>query len=145
MHRSFAEVFGRHGSAGTPENQEALARALDAAFRDIARALLPCSPALREDLLSALTQRVRTLLNETDALARQMPPAPEANGTGEWNLPGVTNGFPWAKLSPEPMEWARQGINEEEIIAGMREIEETGGLEFRDLFPELEEGARRSE
>jgi hypothetical protein len=98
-----------------------------------------------------MAMRVRALLEETDAMARQVPPAPERAGTGglpangsgpgSWNLPGVTDGFPFAKLSPELLEWARQQINEEEIVAGMREIEETGGLELSDFLPELEQAA----
>ena len=46
------------------------------------------------------------------------------------------------KLSPELMEWARSQINEEEIAAALREVEETGGLELKDFICELEEEAK---
>jgi hypothetical protein len=155
MDQSFTDVFARHGSAGTAKSQEEVSGALDAACRDLAGALAACAPALRQDLLAVIVPRVRALLEEKNALARQMPTSPERAGTGSspsngpgpgnWNLPGVTDGFPFAKLSPELLEWARQQFSEEEFLAGLREIEETGGLEFRDLLPELEERAGRDE
>jgi hypothetical protein len=43
------------------------------------------------------------------------------------------------KLPPELLEWARQTFDEEEFRAGMREIEETGGLELKDFIQELEQ------
>jgi endogenous inhibitor of DNA gyrase (YacG/DUF329 family) len=49
--------------------------------------------------------------------------------------------LPFAKLSPELLEWARRDFNEEEFLAGLREIEETGGLELKDFIQELEQEA----
>jgi hypothetical protein len=45
------------------------------------------------------------------------------------------------KLPPELMEWARQQFNEEEFLAGLREIQETGGLELKDFIQDLEQEA----
>lgn len=42
-------------------------------------------------------------------------------------------------LTPEVLEWARRTFNEEEFLAGLREIETTGGVEIRDLLDELEQ------
>jgi hypothetical protein len=42
-------------------------------------------------------------------------------------------------LTPEVLEWARQGINEEEISAALREIRETGGLTLDQFIHEIEE------
>ena len=53
-------------------------------------------------------------------------------------LPGAP---PCGKLSPELMEWARQQFSEEEFVAGLREIRETGGLELQDFIRELEQEA----
>jgi hypothetical protein len=58
--------------------------------------------------------------------------------TGAANLEQV-NGFPTFEYTPEFMEWARQQYSEEEILAGIREIEETGGLELKDFIHELEQ------
>src|SRR3954466_8801749 len=49
--------------------------------------------------------------------------------------------FPMGKLSPALLEWARREFNEEEFLAGLREVEETGGLELKDFIHELEEEA----
>jgi hypothetical protein len=37
------------------------------------------------------------------------------------------------------MEWARQQFSEEEFVAGLREIRESGGLELQDFIRELEQ------
>src|SRR5690348_11694672 len=42
------------------------------------------------------------------------------------------------KLPPEVLEWVRQQTNPAEILAEIREIEETGGLELKDFLPEIE-------
>lgn len=45
------------------------------------------------------------------------------------------------KPSPELMEWARANFNEEEFLAGLREVEADGGLELKDFIKELEQEA----
>lgn len=42
-------------------------------------------------------------------------------------------------LTPELLEQERRAVNEEEILAGLREIEATGGLELKDFIHELEQ------
>jgi hypothetical protein len=155
MKPSFADVFARHESPYSPQGRVEASQALETAVHDATRVLLACSPALREDLLATLSTRVRALLEETDARARELSASPEGTGTGgtspngsgtgprEWL--GVTDGRPWGKVPPELLVWARQNTNEEEIIAAMREVEETGGLEFRDFIDELEKAARPDE
>jgi hypothetical protein len=41
-------------------------------------------------------------------------------------------------LPPELREWARQQYTEEEIIAGLDELRQNGGLELREFIAELE-------
>jgi hypothetical protein len=43
------------------------------------------------------------------------------------------------ELTPELLEWARNLFTEEEIVAGLREVRETGGLELQDFVHELEQ------
>jgi len=43
------------------------------------------------------------------------------------------------RLTPELLEWARQQFTEEEIVAGLRELREKGGLELRDFLHGLEQ------
>ncbi|HJZ92538.1 MAG TPA: hypothetical protein VKE40_16805 [Gemmataceae bacterium] len=45
--------------------------------------------------------------------------------------------------TPAIREWAKQQFGEEEALAGLREILETGGQELRDFFHELERTADR--
>jgi len=49
--------------------------------------------------------------------------------------------FACEKLSPEMLEWLREGFNEEEFLAEVREVLETGGLELKDFIHELEQEA----
>lgn len=44
-------------------------------------------------------------------------------------------------LTPEILAWARQQLNEEETVAGLREIRETGGLELADFLHDLQREA----
>lgn len=48
-------------------------------------------------------------------------------------------------LTPEVMEWARRTFNEEEHLAGLREIEATGGVDIKDLLCDPEQEATRRE
>jgi zinc-ribbon domain len=48
---------------------------------------------------------------------------------------------PSGKLSPELREWARQQFSEEEFLAGLREVQETGGVELKDFIKDLEQEA----
>ena len=72
-----------------------------------------------------------TNANSGEAAAIPTPPA-SAEAT-----------VPEGKLPPELLEWALQQINEEEIIAGLEEIKKTGGLQFDDFFPELEQAVTK--
>jgi hypothetical protein len=56
--------------------------------------------------------------------------------------PGIraeVSGWSLHPTPPELLAWARQTCNEEEFTAALREMEQTGGLELRDLLHELEE------
>lgn len=44
-------------------------------------------------------------------------------------------------VTPELLEWARRTFSEEEHLAGLREIEATGGVDIKDLFDDLEQEA----
>jgi hypothetical protein len=45
------------------------------------------------------------------------------------------------RLAPELAAWARQTFDEEAFVAGVREVERTGGLELTDFIHELEQKA----
>ncbi len=49
------------------------------------------------------------------------------------------------RLTPEQLEWARQQFTEEEVVAGLRELREKGGMELHEFLPELEQMVAESE
>ncbi len=51
-----------------------------------------------------------------------------------------TNGAA-CNVPQEILDWARGQFDEEEFVAGLREIRETGGLELKDFIHELEQEA----
>ncbi len=68
-----------------------------------------------------------------------VPPAPRSV-----KRPPPPPGFPpWEPVPPELLEQARREFNMEEFLAGLREIEETGGFELEDFIQELEREAER--
>jgi len=83
--------------------------------------------------------------------ARSYESAAEANGTsGPLNYaPEIRELRDWVcryyraqqqqYLTPEFLEQARQSFNEEEFLAGLREIEATGGVDIKDLLDEPEQ------
>ena len=54
-------------------------------------------------------------------------------------LPSDPAKWPRETIPPALMAWARRTINLEEIEAGIREIEETGGYQLEDFIHEIEE------
>lgn len=54
--------------------------------------------------------------------------APAVNGNAQ--------GF--SSVTPEIRAWAAQQFSDEELLAGLREIEQTGGLEFHEFVHDLE-------
>jgi hypothetical protein len=51
--------------------------------------------------------------------------------------------FPRERVPPEVLEWARQTLDEETVLAHGREVEATGGLRLEDFIAEVEARARR--
>ena len=53
--------------------------------------------------------------------------------------------WPREKLPPGLLEWAKRTIDEKEIAARIREIEETGGYRLEDFIHEIEAEVNRRE
>lgn len=58
------------------------------------------------------------------------------NSNGPGAVAGLLGGS--CRLTEELLEWARQQFTEEDYLNGLRDIRETGGVEFRNLIDELE-------
>jgi hypothetical protein len=140
MSQEFLDVLARHATANDRERLQATAQILRALAHDLALILSGVQDSAdRNDLLARFGGSVRARLDEMqrpenasengDSEKAARPPAPERT-----NLQS-------GKLPPELLEWARQQVNEEEIIAGLNEVRKTGGLEFSDFVHELEQAA----
>jgi hypothetical protein len=70
-------------------------------------------------------------------------PANQSAGTGAngGNGSGPRPGPPLIPVTPEIVEWMLHQGDDEMAAAGLREIEETGGLRFEDFLPELKRAA----
>ncbi len=121
MNNPFLDVLKRHHANGQSESDYRVSEALDETCRKLAVLLSGCDAGVRQELLAESSSRVRALLAEVEA---QPAPVP---------------------LTPELREWLRQQFNAAEFLAGVREIEQTGGVELRDFIHELEEAARADE
>jgi hypothetical protein len=73
----------------------------------------------------------------------QVPPlnlTPELEGLRQW-VCGHYRALQQQYLTPEVLEWARRTFDEEVHLAGLREIEATGGVDIKDLLYDLEQEA----
>jgi hypothetical protein len=93
--------------------------------------------ATRTDILAKLCTEVLNHLTDLQAAHEASSGTPEVR---EPSLPEAQDNRS-EDIQPEILEWARQQLNEEEILAGLREIRETGGLELADFLPDLEREA----
>jgi len=85
-----------------------------------------------------LDKVARCALALKDQGAGQTGPTPAA-GAGAAPIPsGVV------PLTPELLEWARQQINEEEIVATLRDLRANGGLSSEEVLSALDDEAGRS-
>jgi hypothetical protein len=106
------------------------------------------TPSESQALLDQFMHRTLASLQEIEAAAKESFAAGGAtreSGPTTPISPAQNNSASAGKPTPEIMEWVRQQINEEDIVAGLHEIRETGGLELRDFIDELEKAATADE
>jgi hypothetical protein len=169
MIKNFLDVLARAGKGAALERLDPLAQELEVLSRQLAAILSVLDASSRPDLLAQFDAEVLASLKEIEAGGAGSTPVPESNSpedstTSAGKGTGPTTGTPtpspqqqeflaenitpemreWARqskeqLTPEILEWARQQINVEEILASIREVRETGGLELRDFVQELEQ------
>jgi hypothetical protein len=169
MIKNFLDVLARAGKGAALERLDPLAQKLEVLSRQLAAILSVLDASSRRDLLAQFDAEVLASLKETEARGAGSTPIPQSNSPEDrtasaGNGNGPTTGTPtpspqqqeflaenitpemreWARqskeqLTPEILEWARQQINVEEILASIREVRETGGLELRDFVQELEQ------
>ena len=133
MEQHFLDVLKRH-AANLTGQADRIAADLEAACLRLADALGGVEPSVRQELLALVQPCVAALLGRREA--PEAAAAPE--GRNGAPAPEQTSGPQPMKLTPELLEWYRQNTNMEEMIAQLREVQETGGLELEDFLPELE-------
>src|SRR5437660_8118620 len=100
MSHEFHELLARLTPGEKPERLEQISRNLEDLVLQLAATLRGLGdPGARQDILANVSARTRAFLGDAN---------------GEWVRP---------KLDPEFLEWIRSQINEEEILAQIREIE----------------------
>jgi len=175
MIKNFLDVLARHATAGELEKLDPVARKLDVLSQQLAAILNVLDASSRLDLLAQFDAEVLASLKEIEATGARSTTVLQGDSRGDSTTQGGKSTGPatatptppkqeqelpaenltpemleWARqqmenLTPEMLEWARQQINVEEALAGLREINETGGLELRDFIQELEQLAAHRE
>src|SRR2546425_4146099 len=99
-----------------------------------------------QSLVSEISLEGRETINMLD-YSRQIMRGPLGTNGGPGDKTPGREGQPTrsAELTPEILEWARQRFTDEEVLAGLREIRQTGGLELGDFIHELEQAAGTDE
>ncbi len=121
MKAKFLELLVRNQAA--PAALSDVVKKADAVCAELAALLGALDPSVRAAALGMISQEV----------------------AGRLAAPPGANGAPDGKLSPSLLEWARRTFDEDEFMAGVREIRATGGLEFDDFVKELERAAGEHE
>jgi hypothetical protein len=122
MKAEFLEMLVRNQAAAPAAVSDVVKKA-DAVCADLAALLATLDPSARAAALAMISQEVAGRLAD----------------------PAGVNGATDGKLPPSLLEWARRTFNEDEFLAGVREIRATGGLEFEDFVKELERAAGEHE
>lgn len=80
-----------------------------------------------------------------DAFLLQLVNAVDSAVEQRAELIAMATAPPARRLTEEELEWARGLYSEEEVLAGLRDLEETGGQELDAFLPALEAAAGRDE
>lgn len=146
MSKEILDVLMRSTPAEARQQLNLSARDLDAQVLQLTASFngRQIDPPERQAILAYVDARIDEAFGEP---GRGTPPlnlTPELGELREW-LCRYYRSLQQQYLTPELLERERRAVNEEEILAGLREIEATGGLELKDFIHELEEEARPRE
>jgi hypothetical protein len=128
MSEAFSDVLGRLMPTARPETIGPAARQVEALAQQMADVLVALDPAAASAALAYFAALVQRIVAERTAeavrrLDDEKPPGREA-------------------IPSDVLAWARQQFTEEEIVAGLRELRATGGLELSEFIGELEQEAK---
>jgi hypothetical protein len=123
VNESFLDILKRHKMVDASSKGTKLSQALEELSFSVAGVLGPCPPEAGFALLTHFVSHVRALAGLKEIPASQ----------------NCISGLPPAALSGEFLEWALAQTSEVEIVAGLREIEETGGISSTELLRDLDQ------
>ena len=136
---------------GGREPAEKIQESLNRIVNEMAAVLAACLPSERKKIwelfLGLVSRRVSRLEQIADQDVRD-PQAVPGNGVDVLASEGVDTRVPKQlqnptesapeQLAPAVLAWARQLFSENEIIAGLQEIRQTGGQELKDFIRDPE-------
>ncbi|HEY7155041.1 MAG TPA: hypothetical protein VH575_13850 [Gemmataceae bacterium] len=121
------------------------ARDLDARVLQLVASLNGQDDSPEQQAISAyITARLYESTAETTNGSAALKFTPELGELREWWCRHIR----WQQrqyLTPEVLEWARRNFNEEQFLAGLREVQATGGRGITDLLDEWEQEAASRE
>lgn len=144
MSQELFDVLRRCTPAEAQKQLHVSARELDAQVLQLTASLNGQSDLPEgEAIFTYVMARSREASLEAQRASQPLIYTPELVELRAWAHPRYLPQF--QPVTPELLEWARRTFNEEEFLAGLREIETTGGVEIKDLIHEPEQEAMRRE
>lgn len=139
MSQELIEILMRSSPAEVRQRLNLSARDLDAQVLQLATGLNGEGESPEKQAVVAyVNARIEEPLGEAGARVPPLNLTPDLEGLRQW-VCCYYRAQQRKYLTPELLEWARQSINEEEILAAFREIQTTGGWELKDFIHELEQ------
>lgn len=139
MSRELLEVLLRSTLAEARQQLNLSARDLDAQVLQLTTRLNGQIDSPERQALVAYTDaRIEEAFKEPGGGTPPLNLTPELEGLRQWvccHLRALQQQY----LTPEFLEWARRTFNEEVHLAGLREIEATGGVDIKDLLNDPEQ------
>ncbi|HEY7423278.1 MAG TPA: hypothetical protein VH682_03460 [Gemmataceae bacterium] len=146
MSQELFDVLKRRGEPAEMRKQLGTsARDLDARVLQLIAGLNGQDDSPEQEAISAYTiARLYESTVETTNGSAPLSFTPELRELREWAYRYIR----WQQrryFTPEVLEQERRNINEEQVLAGLREIQATGGVQIKDLLDEWEQEAASRE
>jgi hypothetical protein len=132
MNRSFLDVLVRQRVPEDVNSAKRLSQELNALCEQLAAFLSALERPVRSELLNRVLERVLASLERIDSEASELLAHPKKPHPQQKPAP--------VELTPDLLEWARRQFSEEELVAGIRDIRENGGVQFAEIIKQLKSG-----
>ena len=140
MSKEILDVLMRSTPAEARQRLNLSARDMDAQVLGLTASFdgRQIDPPERQAILAYVDARIDEAFGEPGGGTPPLNLTPELEGLRQW-VCCYYRALSRQYLTPEVLERERRAFNEEEFLAGLREIETTGGVEIKDLLDELEQ------